>query len=55
MIMDATHLLILCLAPAAGLLASPAKLPTEPSFKKTRTVLDDENAAENGAAPMSND
>ncbi|KAH8045137.1 RNA polymerase II transcription regulator recruiting protein [Aureococcus anophagefferens] len=26
-----------------------------PSFKKTRTVLDDENAAENGAAPMSND
>ena len=36
-------------------LASPAKLPTEPSFKKTRTVLDDENAAENGAAPMSND
>jgi len=36
-------------------LASPAKPPTEPSFKKTRTVLDDENAAENGAAPMSND
>ncbi|KAH8045232.1 hypothetical protein JL722_14297 [Aureococcus anophagefferens] len=40
---------------AASSSARRRQAPTEPSFKKTRTVLDDENAAENGAAPMSND